>query len=124
MLCLALTFPFSWASIAAELITLTPSSLIFTKGPVTFKIFPQALVPSVSAPTARASIVMLTGTNGVLGLNAQGEITQGEGNFLVCSAYRLMNAGLNVAILSARSSLTDAARLSFGDAMYGGSMHG
>jgi hypothetical protein len=61
---------------------------------------------------------MLTGTNGVLGLNAQGKITQGEGNFLVRSAYRFMNAGLNVAILNARSSLTDAARLSFGDAMY------
>jgi hypothetical protein len=118
MLCLVPTFSFSWETIAAELIRLKPSALIITKGPVTFKIFPQALVPSVSTPTPRASVVLLPGGNGVLGLDAQGKIIQGEGNFLVRSAYRFMNAGLNVAILNARSSLTDAARLSFGDAMY------
>jgi hypothetical protein len=118
ILCLALAVSFSSECSAAELITLTRSSLIVTKGPVDLKIFPQALVPPTSTPHPSASVVLLTGSDGVLNLDAQGKIRQGEGNFLIRSAYRFLNAGLNVAILNARSSLNNAARLSVGDAMY------
>jgi hypothetical protein len=109
---------FSGDAIAAELITLTPSSTIITKGPVSFTIAPQALVPPTATPAAFASVVLLTGGDGVLGLDAQGRITQQGGNFLIRSAYRFLNVGMNVAILNARSSLTNAARLYDSHAMY------
>ena len=110
---------FSRNTIAAELITLTPSSsTIITKGPVSLTITPQALVPPTRTPTAFASVVLLAGGDGVLGLDAQGRITQLGGNFLIRSAYRFLDAGVNVAILNARSSLTNAARLYDSHAMY------
>jgi hypothetical protein len=48
----------------------------------------------------------------------KGRITEQGGNFLIRSAYRFLNAGMNVAILNARSSLTNSDRLSVGHAMY------
>jgi pimeloyl-ACP methyl ester carboxylesterase len=48
-----------------------------------------------------ASVVLLTGGNGVLNLNAAGDIRDSQGNFLIRSARRFLNARLNVAMLDA-----------------------
>jgi pimeloyl-ACP methyl ester carboxylesterase len=48
-----------------------------------------------------ASVVLLTGGNGVLDLNAAGDIRDSQGNFLIRSARRFLNARLNVAMLDA-----------------------
>ncbi len=48
-----------------------------------------------------ASVVLLTGGNGVLNLNAAGDIRDAQGNFLIRSARRFLNARLNVAMLDA-----------------------
>jgi hypothetical protein len=48
-----------------------------------------------------ASVVLLTGGNGVLNLNAAGDVRDSQGNFLIRSARRFLNARLNVAILDA-----------------------
>ena len=99
VLCLAsLVLSFCGECLAADLITLTPSSGIITKGQVSFKIAAQALVPPTASPAAFAGVVLLTGGDGVLGLDAQGRITEQGGNFLIRSAYRFLNAGMNVAI--------------------------
>ena len=49
--------------------------------------------------------------------SSQGRITEQGGNFLIRSAYRFPNAGMNVAIVN-RSSLTNSDRLSVGHAMH------
>jgi hypothetical protein len=118
ILSLALALAFCGECPATDLITLTPSSAIITKGEVSFKIAAQVLVPPTATPAAFAGVVLLTGGDGVLGLDAQGRITEQGGNFLIRSAYRFLNAGMNVAILNARSSLTNSDRLSVGHAMY------
>ena len=46
-----------------------------------------------------ASVVLLTGGNGVLNLNGAGDIRDLQGNFLIRSARRFLNARLNVAML-------------------------
>jgi hypothetical protein len=46
-----------------------------------------------------ASVVLLSGGNGVLNLNAAGDIRDAQGNFLIRSARRFLKAGLNVAML-------------------------
>ena len=48
-----------------------------------------------------ASVVLLTGGNGVLNLNADGDIRESQGNFLIRSARRFLNSRLNVAMLDA-----------------------
>jgi pimeloyl-ACP methyl ester carboxylesterase len=50
---------------------------------------------------AFASVVLLAGGNGVLDLNASGDIRGLQGNFLIRSARRFLNARLNVAMLDA-----------------------
>jgi pimeloyl-ACP methyl ester carboxylesterase len=46
-----------------------------------------------------ASVVLLTGGNGVLNLNVAGDARDSQGNFLIRSARRFLNARLNVAML-------------------------
>jgi hypothetical protein len=46
-----------------------------------------------------ASVVLLTGGNGVLNLNGAGDIRDSQGNFLIRSARRFLSARLNVAML-------------------------
>ena len=46
-----------------------------------------------------ASVVLLTGGNGVLNLNNAGDARDSQGNFLIRSARRFLNARLNVAML-------------------------
>jgi pimeloyl-ACP methyl ester carboxylesterase len=48
-----------------------------------------------------ATVVLLTGGHGVLNLNAAGDIRDSQGNFLIRSARRFLNARLNVAMLDA-----------------------
>jgi hypothetical protein len=102
---------------AADLITLSPSTKIVIKGPVPFTIHKQGLQPPASTPTAFASVILLTGGDGVLALDAQGRVTKQGGNFLTRSAYRFMNNGVNVAILDAPGSL-NGKRLSESHARY------
>ena len=61
------------------------------------------LRPYTPAPTAKAfaSVILLAGGNGVLDLNMAGDIRELQGNFLIRSARRFLNAGLNVAMLDA-----------------------
>jgi hypothetical protein len=51
--------------------------------------------------TPFASVVLLTGGSGVLNLNAAGDTRDSQGNFLIRSARRFLNARLNVAMLDA-----------------------
>jgi pimeloyl-ACP methyl ester carboxylesterase len=51
-----------------------------------------------------ASVVLLAGGNGVLDLNNAGDIRGLQGNFLLRSARRFLNARLNVAMLDAEPS--------------------
>jgi hypothetical protein len=46
-----------------------------------------------------ASVVLFAGGNGVLNLNAAGDIRDTQGNFLIRSARRFLNGRLNVAML-------------------------
>ena len=46
-----------------------------------------------------ASVVLLTGGNGVLNLNGAGDARDSQGNFLIRSARRFLNARVNVAML-------------------------
>ena len=48
-----------------------------------------------------ASVVLLAGGNGVLNLNTAGDIRDLQGNFLIRSARRFLNARLNVAMFDA-----------------------
>jgi alpha-beta hydrolase superfamily lysophospholipase len=59
--------------------------------------------PYSPAPTAHAfaSVVLLSGGNGVLNLTAAGDIRESSGNFLIRSARRFLDLGLNVAMLDA-----------------------
>jgi hypothetical protein len=68
------------------------------------------------APTARASVVLMTGGNGLLSLDATGTIIDSTGNFLIRSADLFLRYGLNVmmadAALAHPGGLTAAIRLS------------
>jgi len=63
----------------------------------------QARIPPVAAPAgataAFASVLLLTGSNGALGLSPDGDIQQQQQSFVIRSAYRFLRSGLNVAIL-------------------------
>ena len=67
------------------------------------------------APTARASVVLMTGGNGLLPLEADGTIN-GNGNFLIRSANLFLRNGLNVmmpdTVPAHPNGLTDEDRLS------------
>jgi hypothetical protein len=80
---------------AAELITLSSSLTIFN----------DPLQPPAATPTAFASVLLLAGGDGVLALDAQGNVKQLEGNFLIRSAYRFLKIGLNVAMWDPPGSL-------------------
>jgi hypothetical protein len=57
----------------------------------------QARVPPVAAPpgatTAFASVLLLTGSNGALGLTPGGDIQQQQQSFVIRSAYRFLGIG-------------------------------
>jgi len=52
-----------------------------------------------AAPAAFASVLLLPGSNGALGLTREGDIQEQQQNFVVRSAYRFLSSGFNVAIL-------------------------
>jgi len=68
------------------------------------------------AHTARASVVLMTGGNGLLDLDATGTIIDSTGNFLIRSANLFLRHGLNVMMADATpahpTGLTFATRLS------------
>jgi len=67
------------------------------------------------AHKARASVVLMTGGNGLLSLDATGTITDSTGNFLIRSADLFLRHGLNVMMADATpahpTGLTQATRL-------------
>src|SRR5262245_13915876 len=74
--------------------------------------------PATATPTATASVILLAGGNGVLSLDpATGQVKVLQGNFLIRSAFRFMNLGLNVAMLDAPGPL-NGMRLSASHAQY------
>jgi hypothetical protein len=84
----------------------------------TFKVFTPPV--RLDKPrTARASVVLITGGNGLLSLDATGTIING-GNFLIRSADLFLRNGLNVMMPDAAPAhprgLNDAIRLSAGHA--------
>jgi hypothetical protein len=72
------------------------------------------------AHKARASVVLMTGGNGLLSLDATGTIIDSTGNFLIRSADLFLRHGLNVMMADATpahpAGLTQANRLSAGHA--------
>jgi hypothetical protein len=68
------------------------------------------------APPARASVVLMTGGNGLLSLDATGTIIDSTGNFLIRSANLFLRHGLNVMMADAApahpTGLTNVIRLS------------
>jgi hypothetical protein len=72
------------------------------------------------AHQARASVILMTGGNGLLSLDATGNVINSTGNFLIRSADLFLRHGLNVMMADAApahpTGLTDANRLSAGHA--------
>ena len=93
---------------AAELITIRSNFTFVT----------HTLNPPTATPPATASVILLAGGNGWLKLDtSSGQVTALQGNFLIRSAYRFMNVGLNVAMLDFKGS-QNGKRLSAGHAQY------
>jgi pimeloyl-ACP methyl ester carboxylesterase len=92
---------------AAELVTITSGIVVVS----------QTLQPPTTTPPAFASVLLLAGGDGVLALDPQGNVRQLQGNFLIRSAYRFLNIGLNVAMLDAPGSL-NGVRLTEAHARY------
>jgi hypothetical protein len=63
--------------------------------------------PSAGTPDAFASVLLLAGGNGVLSLDANGDVQELQANFLIRSAYRFLSKGLNVAMLDAAPTFPD-----------------
>src|SRR5262249_17952371 len=59
----------------------------------------RPLSAPAGAPSAFASVLLLTGSNGALGLTREGDIQEQQQNFVIRSAYRFLSSGFNVAIL-------------------------
>lgn len=97
----------SGSASSAELVSVTSNMTVIS-------ITPQ---PVAATPAAFASVILLAGGNGVLALDAQGNVTQLAGNFLIRSPVRFMKLGLNVALLDAPGSL-NGTRLSLNHARY------
>jgi hypothetical protein len=68
------------------------------------------------ARAARASVVLMTGGNGMLGLDATGTIIDSTGNFLIRSANLFLSNGLNVMMADVApahpAGISNASRLS------------
>ena len=95
-LCAALAFGFCGAgqsARAAEAEAVTIDTTFAVKTP------PVRLV--IPPPPARASVVLMTGGNGLLSLDATGTIINSTGNFLIRSANLFLHLGLNVMMADA-----------------------
>jgi hypothetical protein len=111
VLCAALASAFCGpapSAIAAEAEAVTIDTTFAVKTP------PVRLV--IPAPPGRASVVLMTGGNGLLSLDATGTIIDSTGNFLIRSANLFLRHGLNVMMADALpahpSGLDNATRLS------------
>jgi hypothetical protein len=95
-LALSLAFAFCGATrsaTAAEAEAVTIDTTFAVKTP------PVRLV--IPAPPGRASVVLMTGGNGLLSLDATGTIIDSTGNFLIRSANLFLRHGLNVMMADA-----------------------
>ncbi len=96
----------AWLLAPATLLTLAAAQPTLAQGPQAVTIDSNLVVkqraysPIIKAKPF-ASVVLLAGGNGVLDLNAAGDIRGLQGNFLLRSARRFLNARLNVAMLDA-----------------------
>src|SRR5215831_2043213 len=59
----------------------------------------RPLSAPAGAPAAFASVLLLPGSNGALGLTREGDIQEQQQSFVIRSAYRFLSSGFNVAIL-------------------------
>jgi pimeloyl-ACP methyl ester carboxylesterase len=59
----------------------------------------RPLPAPAGTPAAFASVLLVPGSNGTLGLSPDGDVLQQQQNFLIRSAYRFLVSGLNVAML-------------------------
>jgi len=59
----------------------------------------RPLSAPAGAPVAFASMLLLPGSNGALGLTREGDIQEQQQSFVIRSAYRFLSSGFNVAIL-------------------------
>jgi hypothetical protein len=66
-----------------------------------FVIRPQTSSPPPEASAGFASVLLVPGGNGVLGLSASGDVQESQFNVLIRSGYRFLDRGLNVAMLDA-----------------------
>jgi hypothetical protein len=62
----------------------------------TFKVFTPPVRLDKPARTARASVILMAGDNGLLSLDASGNVINNTGNFLIRSADLFLRNGLNV----------------------------
>src|SRR5215467_8269348 len=67
----------------------------------TFTVFTPPVCLDKPARTARASVVLMTGGDGLLSLDATGTIINSTGNFLIRSADQFLRRGLNVMMADA-----------------------
>jgi pimeloyl-ACP methyl ester carboxylesterase len=89
---LTLYLPITLAAAAQpEALTLTSQFIIHSR----------PLSPPAGTPPASASVLLVPGSNGVLGLSANGDVQELQQNFLIRSGYRFLSNGLNVAMLDA-----------------------
>jgi pimeloyl-ACP methyl ester carboxylesterase len=59
----------------------------------------RPLSAPAGAPAAFASVLLLPGSNGALGLTREGDVQEQQQNFVIRSAYRFLSSGFNVAML-------------------------
>ena len=59
----------------------------------------RPLSAPAGAPAALASVLLLPGSNGALGLTREGDIQEQQQSFVIRAAYRFLSSGFNVAIL-------------------------
>jgi pimeloyl-ACP methyl ester carboxylesterase len=59
----------------------------------------RPLSAPADAPAAFASVLLLPGSNGALGLTREGDVQEQQQSFVIRSAYRFLRSGFNVAML-------------------------
>jgi hypothetical protein len=100
---LLVEFAMRCAVLLALLLSTTPPALAAPTQAITIDsrllVRLRPLSPPAGAPAAFASVLLLPGSNGALGLNPNGDIQEQQQSFVVRSAYRFLSSGFNVALL-------------------------
>src|SRR5262249_48247456 len=85
-----------WVIASPPLFAAQPQAITINSQLVTFL---RPLTPPSGTPAAFATVFLIAGGNGVLNLDASGDVQDLEGNFLIRSGYRFLASGLNVVML-------------------------